>query len=257
MMIAPLMTCSARLPVYALLIGAFIPAREVWGLQLQGLVLFGLYLLGMGSAVLLAFALKLLGRSGEPAQLMLELPDYHWPRAQDLLIGLQQRAMIFLRNVGGVILALTIVLWFLSSFPQAPAGFAGSAIEYSLAGRIGKLLALLFEPIGFNWQIAVALVPGMAAREVVVGALGTVYALSQTGDEVGSALAPLIGADWSLATGLSLLVWFVYAPQCIATLAVVRRETGGWAMPAGMAALLFTLAYAASWLTYHLASRWS
>ncbi|PRD67163.1 ferrous iron transport protein B [Malikia granosa] len=256
-LIAPLMTCSARLPVYALLIGAFIPAREVWGLQLQGLVLFGLYLLGMVSAVALAFALKWVGRSGEPAQLMMELPDYHWPRPKDLLIGLWQRAQIFLRNVGGVILALTILLWFLSTFPQAPAGYAGSAIEYSLAGRLGQWLALLFEPIGFNWQIAVALVPGMAAREVVVGALGTVYALSQSGDAVGSALAPLIAADWSLATGLSLLVWFVYAPQCIATLAVVRRETGGWAMPATMVALLFSLAYAASWLTYRLALHWS
>ena len=256
-LIAPLMTCSARLPVYALLIGAFIPAREVWGLQLQGLVLFGLYLLGMVSAVALAFALKWTGSSGEPTQLMLELPDYHWPRPKDLLIGLWQRAQIFLRNVGGVILALTILLWFLSTFPQAPAGYAGSAIEYSLAGRLGQWLALLFEPIGFNWQIAVALVPGMAAREVVVGALGTVYALSQSGDAVGSALAPLIAADWSLATGLSLLVWFVYAPQCVATLAVVRRETGGWAMPATMVALLFSLDYAASWLTYRLALHWS
>ena len=256
-LIAPLMTCSARLPVYALLIGAFIPAREVWGLQLQGLVLFGLYLLGMVSAVALAFALKWTGSSGEPTQLMLELPDYHWPRPKDLLIGLWQRAQIFLRNVGGVILALTILLWFLSTFPQAPAGYAGSAIEYSLAGRLGQWLALLFEPIGFNWQIAVALVPGMAAREVVVGALGTVYALSQSGDAVGGALAPLIAADWSLATGLSLLVWFVYAPQCIATLAVARRETGGWAMPATMVALLFSLAYAASWLTYRLALHWS
>lgn len=256
-LIAPLMTCSARLPVYALLIGAFIPAREVWGLQLQGLVLLGLYLLGMVSAVVVAWALKLFGRSGEPAQLMMELPDYHWPRPKDLLIGLWQRAQIFLRNVGGVILALTILLWFLSTFPQAPAGYAGSAIEYSLAGRLGQLLALLFEPIGFNWQIAVALVPGMAAREVVVGALGTVYALSQSGDAVGGALAPLIAADWSLATGLSLLVWFVYAPQCVATLAVARRETGGWAMPATMVALLFSLAYAASWLTYRLALHWS
>ncbi len=257
MLIAPLMTCSARLPVYALLIAAFIPARKVWGLELQGLVLLALYLLGMVSAILLALLIKLLGHAGEPAQLMLELPDYHWPRAQDLLIGLWQRAMIFLRNVGGIILALTVVLWFLSTFPQAPAGFTGSAIEYSLAGRIGRLLALLFEPIGFNWQIAIALVPGMAAREVVVGALGTVYALSQSADEVGSALAQLISADWSLATGLSLLVWFVYAPQCLATLAVLRRESGGWAMPAGVAALLFSLAYAASWLTYTLASRWS
>ena len=253
-LIAPLMTCSARLPVYALLIGAFIPNHPVWGMGLQGLVLFGLYLFGIVSAVLVAWAVKLWGSSQATAQLMMELPDYHWPRAKDILIGLWQRAAIFLRNVGGIILALTVTLWFLSTFPLAPAGFSGTAIEYSLAGRIGRALAVVFEPIGFNWQIAVALIPSLAAREVVVSALGTVYALSQVGDDVGTALAPLIGVGWSLATGLSLLVWFVFAPQCLATLAVVRREVGGWAMPAGMAAFLFSLAYGASWITYTLAS---
>lgn len=253
-LIAPLMTCSARLPVYALLIGAFIPNHPVWGMGLQGLVLFGLYLFGIVSAVLVAWVVKLWGSSQATAQLMMELPDYHWPRAKDILIGLWQRAAIFLRNVGGIILALTVILWFLSTFPLAPAGFSGTAIEYSMAGRIGRALAVVFEPIGFNWQIAVALIPSLAAREVVVSALGTVYALSQTGDDVGTALAPLIGAGWSLATGLSLLVWFVFAPQCLATLAVVRKEVGGWAMPAGMAAFLFSLAYGASWITYRMAS---
>ena len=253
-LIAPLMTCSARLPVYALLIGAFIPKQPVWGMGLQGLVLFGLYLFGIVSAVLVAWIVKLWGSSQATAQLMMELPDYHWPRAKDIGIGLWQRATIFLGNVGGIILALTVILWFLSTFPQAPAGFSGSAIEYSLAGRIGRALAVVFEPIGFNWQIAVALIPSLAAREVVVSALGTVYALSQVGDDVGTALAPLIAADWSLATGLSLLVWFVFAPQCLATLAVVRKEVGGWAMPAGMAAFLFSLAYTASWITYRVAS---
>lgn len=253
-LIAPLMTCSARLPVYALLIGAFIPNHPVWGMGLQGLVLFGLYLFGLVSAVLVAWIVKLWGSSQTTAQLMMELPDYHWPRAKDILIGLWQRASIFLRNVGGIILALTVILWFLSTFPQAPADFSGTAIEYSMAGRIGRALSVVFEPIGFNWQIAVALIPSLAAREVVVSALGTVYALSQVGDDVGTALAPLIGADWTLATGLSLLVWFVFAPQCLATLAVVRKEVGGWAMPAGMAAFLFSLAYAASWITYRVAS---
>ena len=253
-LIAPLMTCSARLPVYALLIGALIPNQLVWGMGLQGLVLLGLYLFGMVSAVLVAWGVKSWGGSQATAQLMMELPDYHWPRAQDVLIGLWQRGVIFLRSVGGIILALTVILWFLSTFPQAPSDFGGSAIEYSIAGRIGQALAVVFEPIGFNWQIAVALIPSLAAREVVVSALGTVYALSQVGDEVGTALAPLIAADWSLATGLSLLVWFVFAPQCLATLAVVRREVGGWAMPAGMALFLFSLAYAASWITYRLAS---
>lgn len=251
--IAPLMTCSARLPVYTLLIGAFIPPKTVAGMSLPGLVLFGLYVMGILSAIAVAWVLKLWRGNSEPVQLMMELPDYHWPHAKDLAIGLWQRASIFLRNVGGIILALTVILWFLSTFPQAPAGFAGSPIEYSFAGRIGHAFAGFFAPIGFNWQIVVALIPGLAAREVMVAALGTVYALSQTGDEVGNALAPLIAADWSLATGLSLLIWFVFAPQCMATLAVVRREMGGWAMPVGMAAFLFSLAYGASWVTYRLA----
>jgi ferrous iron transport protein B len=257
-MIAPLMTCSARLPVYALLIGAFIPAIAVGpGFQLQGLVLFGLYMLGIVSAIVVATVIKLWRGAGPAAQLMMELPDYHWPRPVDVALGLWQRALIFLRNVGGIILALTVVLWFLSSFPVAPVGFAGAPIEYSLAGRLGKVLAVVFEPIGFNWQIAVALIPGLAAREVAVSALGTVYALSDTTSSVGTALAPVIAAQWSVATGLSLLVWYVFAPQCMATLATVRRELGGWRAPALMAVYLFGMAYAASWLTYRTVVHWS
>lgn len=255
-MIAPLMTCSARLPVYALLIGAFIPARQVWGLSLPGLVLFGLYLLGIVSAIAVAWVAKRWSLGAGEAQLMMELPDYHWPRAKDLALGLWQRASVFLRNVGGIILALTVILWFLATFPQAPVGFSGAPIEYSFAGRIGQALAHVFEPIGFNWQIAVALIPGLAAREVAVSALGTVYALSNTGDDVGSALAPLIAHDWSLATALSLLIWYVYAPQCLATLAVVRKEVASWRLPLFMAAYLFGMAYAASWVTYRLTLAW-
>lgn len=250
--IAPLMTCSARLPVYALLIGAFIPERNVAGMNLQGVVLFGLYMLGIVSAVAVAAVTKLWRTQGQQAQLMMELPDYHWPRIQDIALGLWQRAWIFLRNVGGIILALNVVLWFLATFPQAPADHVGAAIEYSLAGRIGKALAVVFEPIGFNWQIAIALIPGLAAREVAVGALGTVYALSQTSDNVGSALASLIGQSWSLATGMSLLIWYVYAPQCLATLAVVRKEVGQIKLPLIMLTYLFGLAYLASWVTYRL-----
>lgn len=250
--IAPLMTCSARLPVYALLIGAFIPARDVAGLNLQGLVLFGLYMLGIVSAVAVAAVAKFWRSKQQQAQLMMELPDYHWPRVKDLALGLWQRCILFLRNAGGIILALNVVLWFLATFPQAPVDHVGPAIEYSLAGRIGKALAMLFEPIGFNWQIAIALIPGLAAREVAVGALGTVYALSQTGDDVGTALAPLIAQSWSLATGMSLLIWYVYAPQCLATLAVVRKETGQIKLPMIMLAYLFGMAYLASWITYRL-----
>lgn len=255
--ITPLMTCSARLPVYALLIGAFVPHRDVLGMNLPGLVLLALYLLGIVSAMGIALAFKLGAGKSSEAPLMMELPDYHWPRAKDIGLGLWQRALIFLRNVGSIILALTVILWFLSSFPQAPAGFTGAPIEYSLAGRLGQWLAVLFEPIGFNWQISVALIPSLAAREVVVSALGTVYALGQVGEETGSALAPLIASQWSLATGLSLLVWFVYAPQCLATLAVVRKETGSWTLAGVMAVFLFAVAYAASWATFNLVNAWS
>jgi len=253
-LIAPLMTCSARLPVYALLIGAFVPPRTVWGgLQLQGLVLFGLYLAGILGAMAVAWVLKRCTGHGRVATLMMELPAYHWPRLRNVLIGLWQRVQIFLRRVGGVILTLTVLLWFLASYPAPPADATGPAIEYSLAGRIGHALAVVFEPIGFNWQISVALVPGLAAREVAVSALGTVYALSATGDDTAQALTPLIAQDWSLATALSLLVWYVFAPMCLSTLATIRRETGGWRMVLIAAGYLFALAYAASWLTYRVA----
>ncbi|MEY2993885.1 MAG: hypothetical protein RL357_820 [Pseudomonadota bacterium] len=255
-LIAPLMTCSARLPVYALLIGAFIPNQTVAGLNLPGLVLFGLYGLGIASAVLVAWVAKKFSLQASQAQLMMELPDYHWPRLRDVALGLWQRASIFLRNVGGIILALTVILWFLSTFPHPPVGYTGAAIEYSFAGQIGRALAHVFEPIGFNWQISVALIPGLAAREVAVSALGTVYALSNAGSDVSVALGPMIAADWSLPTALSLLIWYVYAPQCLATLAVVRKEVGGWRLPLLMAVYLFGLAYAASWLTYRLSTMW-
>lgn len=270
-LIAPLMTCSARLPVYALLIAAFIPQQTVGGwFNLQGLVLFALYCGGIASAMAIAALAQRLSRSasgtsgtaGVPttngaAPLLMELPSYRWPSARNLGLGLWERAMIFLRRVGGIILAVTIVLWFLSSYPALPEGATGTAIEYSYAGQLGAVLAMLFAPIGFNWQISIALVPGMAAREVVVGALGTVYALSATGDEAAQQLSTLIGGSWSLATALSLLVWFVFAPQCISTIAAVRRETNSWRWACIMVAYLFALAYAASFITYRLALAWT
>ena len=253
-MIAPLMTCSARLPVYALLIGAFIPQSQVWGgFQLQGLVLLGLYIAGIVGALAVAWVLKRFTSGGRVRSLMMELPTYHWPTVRNIAIGLWQRVMIFMKRVGGIIMVLTIALWFLASFPAPPAGAAGPAIQYSLAGMLGRALAVVFEPIGFNWQISIALVPGLAAREVAVSSLGTVYALSATGTDTAQALAPLIAQNWSLATALSLLAWYVFAPQCLSTLATVKRETGGWAMPLVMAAYLFALAYAASFVTYRLA----
>ncbi|WPB56030.1 ferrous iron transporter B [Xylophilus sp. GOD-11R] len=252
-MIAPLMTCSARLPVYALLIAAFIPQRQVAGiLNLQGLVLFGLYLGGIVSAMGVAWVFKWLRGTHAESPLMMELPSYRWPNARQLAIGLWERARIFLKRVGTMILALTVLLWFFSTFPGPPEGASGPAIQYSLAGMIGRALEVIFAPIGFNWQISIALVPGLAAREVAVGALGTVYAMSATGDEAAAELQPLIASTWSMATAISLLVWYVFAPMCLSTLATVKRETNSWRYAAIMAAYLFALAYGASFVAYRI-----
>ena len=254
-MVAPLMTCSARLPVYALLIGAFIPQQQVAGIfNLQGLVLFGLYMAGILSALAVSWVMKTWRHDKGEHALMLELPSYRMPHVRDLLIGLYERAMIFLRRVGGIILALTILLWFLLTFPGAPPDATMPAIDYSFAGRIGHAMTTVFAPVGFNWQICIALIPGMAAREVVVASLATVYALSAANDDIASqALTPLISQGWSLATALSLLVWFIYAPQCIATLATIRRETNSWKQVAISAGYLFGLAYLMSFVTYQVA----
>jgi ferrous iron transport protein B len=257
-LIAPLMTCSARLPVYALLISAFIPSQEVWGgLELQGLVMFGLYFIGIFGALGVAWFLKMFTtKNSRVRPLMMELPTYRLPHIKNLAIGLWQRAALFLKRVGGIIMIMTIALWFLASFPGAPEGAIGPAIEYSFAGMIGHTLAFVLEPIGFNWQIAIALVPGMAAREVAVSALGTVYALSATGDAAAESLIPIISAQWSLATGMSLLAWYVFAPQCLSTIATMKRESGGWKIPIIGLVYMFVLAYFSAWVTFQLASRW-
>ncbi|WP_447730267.1 ferrous iron transporter B [Pseudoxanthomonas suwonensis] len=256
-LVAPLMTCSARLPVYALLIGAFIPSREVWGgFNLQGLVLFGLYIAGILSALAVSFVMKKWRRDKGEHPLLLELPSYRLPNPRDLAIGLWERAVIFLKRVGGIIFALTVLLWVLLNFPAAPVDATMPAIDYSLAGRIGHALSVVFAPLGFNWQICIALIPGLAAREVAVSSLATVYALSAADDEAAAqALTPLISDGWSLATGLALLVWFIYAPQCIATWAAIKRETGSWKTMAIAAGYLFALAYLAAMLTYQVAIR--
>ncbi len=254
-LVAPLMTCSARLPVYALLIAAFIPQRKIWGgLELQGLVLFALYMAGIASALVVSWVMKRWRRDGGEHPLLLELPSYRLPHWRDLMIGLYERAMIFLKRVGGIILAMTVLLWFLLSFPAAPADATMPAIDYSFAGRMGHAMTAIFAPLGFNWQICIALIPAMAAREVVVSSLATVYALSAANDDAASqALMPLIQHDWSLATALSLLVWFIYAPQCLSTLATIKRETGSWKQTAFATVYLFALAYGASFITYQVA----
>jgi ferrous iron transport protein B len=252
-MVAPLMTCSARLPVYALLIGAFVPAREVGPFNLRGLTLFGLYVAGVVSAMTVAWTFKRLWMKSRYQPLMLELPPYRLPGLRNLGLGLLERARIFLRRVGGIIFALMVVLWFLSSYPAPPEGATGAAIQYSAAGWLGQALQPLFAPLGFNWQISIALVPGLAAREVAVGALGTVYALSSAGaQDVADSLTPVLAQSWSLATAYALLAWFVFAPQCISTLAVVKRETNSWRYPLLMAGYLFALAYLAAFITYRV-----
>ncbi|CRR61321.1 ferrous iron transporter B [Stenotrophomonas sp. FR010] len=253
-LVAPLMTCSARLPVYALLIGAFIPQKTVWGVfNQQGLVLFGLYTAGILSALAMSWIMKKWRRDKSEHPLMLELPSYRLPHVRDLAVGLYERGMIFLKRVGGIILALTILLWVLLSFPAAPADATMPAIDYSYAGRIGHAMAVFFAPLGFNWQICIALIPGLAAREVAVSSLATVYALSAADDDAASqALTPLISDGWSLATALSLLVWYIYAPMCISTLATIKRETNSWKQMGFAAFYLFAAAYVAALITYQV-----
>jgi ferrous iron transport protein B len=253
-LVAPLMTCSARIPVYVLIISAFIPDRTVFGwVNLQGLVMFGLYAIGIASALAVSFVAKrLVWRGAESEPFMLELPDYKLPRPRNIALGLASRARAFLERAGTVILSMMVLIWFLASFPRPPEGADAPAISYSLAAMIGRALEPLTAPIGFNWQINVALIPGMAAREVAVAALGTVYAIEggkEAADQIGQALA----RDWSLATALALLAWYVYAPQCAATLAVIRRETGGWRWMAVTALYMLALAYLAALVTYQVA----
>ena len=257
-MVAPLMTCSARLPVYTLLIGAFIPRQTVGGFfNLQGLILFGLYLAGIFSALLVAWILKRWRHDRGEHALLLELPSYRLPHIRDLALGLGERAGIFLRRVGGIILALTVLLWFLSSYPSLPPDAIGNALDYSFAGRIGHAMEPLFAPIGFDWHICIALIPGLAAREVAVASLATVYALSnENSDLVASQLSDIVATEWSLATGMSLLVWYIYAPMCLSTLAVIRRETNSWRQVWISTGYLFGLAYFASFVVYQSVRLW-
>jgi ferrous iron transport protein B len=248
-LVAPLMTCSARLPVYTLIIGAFIPARDVLpGIGLQGLVLFSLYVIGVAGALVAAVVIRRTVVKGGGGAFMMELPKYQLPRVSDVLIGLWQRAAIFLKRAGGIILTTTLILWALGSFPQAGPGQKQS--DVSIAGRIADGIHVVVAPIGFNKDISLALLPAMAAREVAVAAIGTVYSLDAADDAGVQTLAERIKGRWSLATALAFLAWFVFAPQCISTIAVTRRETNGWKWPIFMVSYLFALAYIAAGATY-------
>ncbi|MCW2389793.1 ferrous iron transport protein B [Sphingobium sp. B11D3B] len=252
-LIAPLMTCSARLPVYTLIIAAFIPSTTVWGgVGLQGLVLFALYVSGIIGAVIVAMLLRMGVIKGPGGSFLMELPKYQMPMLRDVIIGLWQRAWIFLRRAGTIIFGTTIVLWLLLSFPKPPAGSSASLVEYSAAGRIASVIEPVLRPVGFNHEIALALIPAMAAREVAVSALATANAIeaSEDEDETARTLGERLQGRWSLPTALAFLAWFVFAPQCLSTIAVARRETNGWRWPLFMTAYLFGLAWLAAGATY-------
>ncbi|ATC32916.1 ferrous iron transport protein B [Caulobacter vibrioides] len=252
-LVAPLMTCSARIPVYTLIIGAFIPNQTVWGvLSLQGLVMFGLYASGIVSALLVSFVIRRVFWRGAVEPFMMELPTYRWPEPRNVLMNLWTRARIFISRAGRIIMPLMVLVWVLSTFPYPPEGATGPAIDYSIAGQLGQFLAPLMAPIGFNWQMTVALIPGMAAREVAVAVLGTVYAVGGEDGETG-ALSTLLKNQWSLASALSFLAWYVFAPQCLPTLGVVKRETNSWVWPTVMFVYMVALAYIAAFITYHVA----
>ena len=250
-MVAPLMTCAARLPVYTLIIAAFIPNTDVFGgIGLQGVVMFALYMIGIISALIVAAVLKKTLTKGAPPRLLMELPKYQVPRLRDLILGLLERARLFIRRAGTIILFSMILLWGLASFPASPPDATEPDIFYSAAGNIGRALEVVFAPIGFNWEISVALVPGMAAREVAVGALGTVYSFSGSEESVASSLATTLQSAWSLPTALAFLAWYIFAPQCLSTLAVAKRETNSWGWTVFMFSYLFVLAYIAAGATY-------
>ncbi|MBP6878272.1 MAG: ferrous iron transporter B [Phenylobacterium sp.] len=252
-LVAPLMTCSARIPVYTLIIGAFIPNTQVWGLfSLQGLVMFGLYATGILSALLVSFVTRRIFWRSTVEPFLMELPTYKLPEPKSVLRNLLLRAKMFINRAGRIILPMMIIIWVLSTFPYPPEGATGPAIDYSFAGMIGHFIQPVLAPIGFNWQMSIALIPGMAAREVAVATLGTVYAVGDAENNIGT-LATTLANHWSLATGLSFLTWYIFAPQCAPTLGVVKRETNSWVWPTVMFVYMVTLAYLASFIVYHTA----
>ncbi|EGV37741.1 ferrous iron transporter B [Neisseria weaveri] len=258
--IAPMLTCSARLPVYALIIAAVIPQQTVLGVfNLQGLTLFGLYLAGILSAALTAYVMKRLARRNGQVQrfpLLMELPTFRMPNFKHILTSLWDRVYAFLKRAGTVIFALSVILWVLVSFPAAPEGASGAAIDYSYAGMLGRAIQPLFAPLGFTWEMCIAMIPGIAAREVVVAALGTVYAVgADSEDAIQNALIPIVHTDWGLPTAFAFLTWYIYAPMCMATIAVIKRETKSAKQTFAMTAYLLVLAYFFAFVVYQTTSR--
>lgn len=253
-MAAPLMTCSARIAVYTLIISAFIPDRRILGfINLQGLVFFSLYAAGMIGALMVAWVMRrLIWRSASEPFLM-ELPAYKRPELIVVLRSVAQRGKIFLTRAGTTILSMMVLIWIVCTLPGPPPGAVEPAINYSFAGMIGRAVEPLLAPIGFSWQMSVALIPGLAAREVAIGALGAIYAVSGGDGGEHALLAANLAHHWSMASALAFLAWYVFAPQCASTLAVVKRETGSWIWPVIMFSYMFALAYAAAFIVYRVA----
>lgn len=259
-MIAPMLTCSARLPIYALIIAAVIPEQTVWGVfNLQGLTLFGLYVISIVSAALTAYILKRKARRQGGAKqfpLLMELPTFRMPNFKHIIISLWERVREFLKRAGTIIFALSVILWALVRFPSPPDGATGAAIDYSFAGTIGHFIEPIFAPLGFTWQMCIALIPGLAAREVVVAALGTVYAVGADSEEMlQTTLVPIVRNNWGLPTAFAFLAWYIYAPMCLATLAVIKRETKSTRQTVMLTLYLFGLAYLFAFAVYQITLR--
>ena len=246
-MIAPLMTCAARWPVYFLIIGAFIPQGKVGAFSQQGLVAFGLIIVGIFFALIMAAIFKRTLTKGESSGLLIELPSYKAPVFKDYLIGLWDRGMIFISRAGRIILPASIIIWLLASFPTH-----ATEMSQKWAGKLGGFIEPVLRPIGFNLEIAISLIPAMAAREVAVSSLATIYSIAET--DADTKLSTLISSQWSLPTALAFLAWFVFAPQCLSTFAIIRKETNSWRWPLFAFGYLFVLAYVAAGLTFHTAT---
>lgn len=254
--VIPILTCSARLPVYALIIAAVVPAQKVGWFNLQGLTLFGLYVTAIVSAGFIAWLSKVFIQRKEAVQtfpLLMELPTYRTPNVRHVLTSLWEKVSAFLKRAGTIIFALSVILWVLVTFPAAPVGASRPAIDYSFAGLLGRVIEPVFAPIGFTWEMCIAMIPGLAAREVVVAALGTVYAVAgETEEAVGEGLMPIIQSSWGLPTAFAFLAWYIYAPMCLATLAVIRRETGSRKQTLIITAYLTALAYFFAFVVYRV-----
>jgi ferrous iron transport protein B len=277
-MVAPLMSCSARLPVFMLMIRLVIPDGNLWGfVDLRGAVLFAMYALGVISAVLIAWIFSKIIRTGEVSFLLMELPAYQSPRLKYVLLHVKEKVTVFVRDAGKVILAISVVLWAMASYgppgrmdkavAEVSAALSGSEeevgqklasveLENSYIGILGKGIEPVIEPLGYDWKIGIALLTSFAAREVFVGSMATIYSV---GEDFDTALIERLRNErhtvtgqpvYTLASGLSLMVFYVYAMQCMSTLAIVRRETGTWKWPMIQLVYMGVLAYAASWLTF-------